>query len=240
MSPTARPHRFAVVLALLAPLFATALAARAQDVEETEEVVPVAVAEAQESVEAPGTPQPSQIDTSQAAVLAHLARTRQLFLESIAGLSAQQWRWKPARDRWSVAECAEHITRSESFIRHLAEQGLYDPLPDAEVAKGRGKAGMLLAAVIDRSQTFQAPEPLNPMRGGDVRSREQVVRDFTAERNRTVELASAIWDLEAYASPHPTLEVVDLAGWLYFLSGHTERHVLQIREVKATPGFPQR
>ena len=66
------------------------------------------------------------------------------------------------------------------------------------------------------------------------------VRDFNFERGRTYELAAAHADLEAYAKVHPALQKpLDLAGWLYFLSGHVERHTLQIEEVKATAGFPK-
>ena len=36
--------------------------------------------------------------------------TRDNFLKSIAGLSQKQWTFKPAPERWSVAEVAEHIT----------------------------------------------------------------------------------------------------------------------------------
>jgi hypothetical protein len=184
--------------------------------------------------------QPAVVDTSQEAVLAHLERTRALFLDAIAGLTPEQWSWKPAPERWSVAECAEHITRSETFIRELARKGVSEPLPEEKVAEGRGKAATILATVVDRSQRFQAPEPLDPMQAGEIRSRDEILRDFTAERGSTVELAAAHEDLESIAAPHPFLETLDLAGWLYFLSGHTERHTLQIEEVKASEGFPQR
>lgn len=181
---------------------------------------------------------PPTADPSQQAVLAHLERTRTLFQQAIAGLGPEQWAWKPAADRWSVGECAEHITRTEALLRGQIEQGLAEPLPAEQIAKGRGKSGAILAMVVDRSQRFQAPEPLNPMQGGEVRSHEQLARDFAAERALTVALASAHTDLEALAVAHPFLEVVDLAGWLYFISAHAERHTLQIEEVKATPGFP--
>ena len=49
----------------------------------------------------------------------HLAETRQKFLASIAGLSQEQWAFKPGPDRWSIAEVAEHIAISESTILEL-------------------------------------------------------------------------------------------------------------------------
>src|SRR5579872_1093324 len=50
--------------------------------------------------------------------------TRDNFLKSISGLSQKQWTFKPAPDRWSVAEVAEHITVSESTILGLVQQPL--------------------------------------------------------------------------------------------------------------------
>src|SRR5271166_5028375 len=48
--------------------------------------------------------------------------TRDNFLQSIAGLSQKQWTFKPAPDRWSVAEVAEHIAVSESSIFGLVQK----------------------------------------------------------------------------------------------------------------------
>ena len=48
--------------------------------------------------------------------------TRDNFLKSIAGLSQAQWTFKPAPDRWSVAEVAEHITVSESGLFGLVQK----------------------------------------------------------------------------------------------------------------------
>jgi hypothetical protein len=55
------------------------------------------------------------------------------FLKSIAGLSQKQWTFKPAPDRWPIAEVAEHITVSESALGGLVEQQLM-------LSSGTGKA----------------------------------------------------------------------------------------------------
>ena len=49
----------------------------------------------------------------------HLQRTERMFLDETAGLSEAQWKFKPGPDRWSVAECAEHITASEELLYGL-------------------------------------------------------------------------------------------------------------------------
>lgn len=173
-----------------------------------------------------------------ADLLAHMERTQKLFLDSIAGLTEAQWSWKPAPDKWSVGECAEHITRTEPMLRGLIAKMLSEPTDPAVLEKSHGKVETLLAFIVDRSSKVQAPEPLNPMKAGEVRSRATIERDFPFERGRSYEIAST-GDLLGHAMMSPVAEEVDALGWLYFLSGHVERHTLQIEEVKATAGFPR-
>jgi len=43
-----------------------------------------------------------------------LEESRKEFLSAIDGVTEQQWKWKPAADRWSVGEIAEHIVLAEA------------------------------------------------------------------------------------------------------------------------------
>src|ERR1041384_1993557 len=49
-----------------------------------------------------------------AQVMKWLEESRQQFLAAIDGVNEQQWKWKPAPDRWSVGEVAEHIVLAEA------------------------------------------------------------------------------------------------------------------------------
>jgi hypothetical protein len=48
--------------------------------------------------------------------LQYLESTRQAVLDATAGLSGAQWNFKPAPDRWSIAEVVEHIAAAEDFL----------------------------------------------------------------------------------------------------------------------------
>ena len=192
------------------------------------------------AVATPLAAEDAPVPTDSESVLEHLERTRQLFLEAIADLTPEQWSWKPAPDRWSVAECAEHITLSESFLRDFMRTAVTTPADPAVLAKSHGKSATILKFIVDRSQKFQAPEPINPTKQSEIRSRAAIERDFNFERGRTHELVASAGDLESFASVSPAFQEVDLAGLAYFLSGHTERHTLQIQEVKSSPGWPGR
>lgn len=167
----------------------------------------------------------------------HLQRTQRLFQEETAGLSEAQWKFKPGPDRWSVAECAEHITASEEMLYGLVVKVSKGPVaaegsktPDAKVVAG----------VTDRSFKAQAPEALRP--AARWANREELVKEFEARRARTLALAAppAEAELRKRVAPNPVFGTLDAYQWILFLSGHTERHVAQIREVKASPDFPKR
>ena len=62
----------------------------------------------------PVGPTISQVDRDKAVT--ELEASEKVFLDATRGLSEAQWNFKPAPDRWSVAECAEHIGVTEGLI----------------------------------------------------------------------------------------------------------------------------
>src|SRR5271170_900049 len=74
---------------------------------------------AQSAAPSPAAPAPAPASLSAAErelALKNLQATHDAFLKSIAGLSEKQWRFKPAPDRWSVAEVSEHIRSEERRV----------------------------------------------------------------------------------------------------------------------------
>lgn len=170
------------------------------------------------------------------ALIAQLKRTEARFLKSVEGLSEAQWNYKPAPDRWSIAECAEHITAAEPMLRGYIAEAMKTPLPAEQRAAAR-QDEKLLTVLVDRSKKFKAPEPLIPTnRFGTPAA---AVEAFRKERAETIKLASGDVDLRAQGANHFLLGPLDAYGWFLFQSGHSERHTLQIEEVKADPNFPK-
>ena len=127
-----------------------------------------------------------------------LKKTEAAFLKSIDGVTDAQWTWKSAPDRWSVAEAAEHITKSEDLLRGMAEGTMKTPATPEILAKTKGKEEMILKAIPDRSQKFQAPEPLVPK--GSFASKAALIDAFKAARAKTLAMAGGTTDLRAYAA----------------------------------------
>ncbi len=165
----------------------------------------------------------------------HLGKTRQALLDSVDGLSKKQWNYKSADDRWSIAECAEHLTIAEEFIRNNVAEILKSPAVEVSDA---AKEDHVMKIIVDRSQKFQAPEPVMPAQRW--KSRKAMMKSFNTERDASIEIAQETEDLRSFVGPHPAFGDLDAYSWLIFLSGHTERHIAQIEEVKETPGYPKR
>jgi uncharacterized damage-inducible protein DinB len=173
------------------------------------------------------------------AALRSLQATHDKFLQSISGLSQRQWTFKPAPDRWSVAEVAEHITVSESSILGLIQQKLMtSPATPERREQVKGKDEMILQKVPDRSHKAQAPEFLRPT--GRWPTEADLTKAFEESRKATMDyVRTTNDDLRDHFFDHPAFGTLDGYQWLLLLSSHSERHTAQIDEVKADPNFPK-
>src|SRR6266542_4367603 len=89
--------------------------------------------------------------------LKHLDQTRDGVVAATKGLSDAQMKFKPAPDRWSVAETLEHIALAEDFLfGNITQNIMKAPAGTADRDTAKLDA-MILAAVPDRSQKRQAP-----------------------------------------------------------------------------------
>jgi len=171
--------------------------------------------------------------------MSHLHATRKMFLDSVAGLTPEQWNFKAAPDRWSIAECAEHIAVSEDFMFGLVTNQLMkspaDPSKRAQVA---GKDELIVKQVPERTQKFKAPEVIAPTHRWA--SPADIVAHFKESRDRDIAyVESTEDDLRDHFVPHPVLGPLDGYQWILLMSAHSERHTEQINEVKADPKFPK-
>ncbi len=169
----------------------------------------------------------------------HLQTTHDAFLQSISGLSEKQWRFKPAPDRWSVAEVAEHITVAEGAILGMVQkQVMTSPAAPEKRAEVAGKDEMILKNVPDRSHKLQAPEFLKPTNRWA--TREELTKVFEEERKTTMDYVKTTSDdLRDHFFAHPVFGPLDAYQWILLISAHSERHTKQILEVKADPNFPK-
>lgn len=173
------------------------------------------------------------------AALKLFQTTHDNFIKSISGLSQKQWSFKPAPDRWSVAEVAEHITVSETTIMGLIQHPLMQsPAAPEKREQVKGKDQMILEKVPDRSHKAQAPEMLRPT--GRWVTEADLAKAFEDARKANLDyIRTTNDDLRDHFFDHPAFGTLDGYQWLLLLGTHSARHTAQIEEVKADPNFPK-
>lgn len=174
------------------------------------------------------------------AAVNYLKQTQKMFLDSVKGLSDEQLKWKAAPDRWSVFEVSEHITLAESFLFDLINGQVMKSPADATKSTAVTME-QVLRAVPDRSQKFQAPEPIRPDKSPWT-TMADTVSAFKQRRATTLAfMEKGNDDMREHFLMNPAFNAeLDAYLWIAFLSAHTERHVKQILEVKANPDFPKK
>ena len=170
-------------------------------------------------------------------ILTELDVTSKGFLQSLEGLTPEQWNWKPAPDGWSVCETAEHTTVVLRRITHtLTKSILSQPLPPAQ-EKPRESDERIIQLMFDRSVRRPAPDMVQPT--GRWKTRPECTAAFSeGEAELKTWFHGVTEDLRQFGSAHPVLGMLDGVQWLLFLAAHTERHTRQVREIRGREGFP--
>ena len=170
-------------------------------------------------------------------LLEQLETSKKNMLATIEGLSDAQWKYKPAPNVWSVAECAEHLVLAEDFIFGASQQILKSPAVPRPEKSNAEFDHKLVAGVEDRSNKATAPEPITP--SGKFATPADAAREFTARRDKTIAyVKSTDDDLRVHVGPSP-LGQIDDYQFLLLMASHTVRHTLQMKEVQANPAYPK-
>lgn len=165
----------------------------------------------------------------------YLEATKKGVEDATKGLSEAQWNFKPAPDRWSIAEVTEHIAAAEDYIRGLiVKQVMVSPAPpDRDVSKIDDN---VMAMIPDRTHKVQAPEPLVPTnRFG---SPDGSLKHFVESRATTEDVLKTP-GLREHAMDSPMGIKLDGYQFVLLIAAHSERHTKQILEVKANPNYPK-
>jgi DinB superfamily len=174
---------------------------------------------------------PSEISDRE-ELIGQLRATGAAFLAGCEGTTDLQGKFKPAPDRWSIEECAEHIALVENGLLMRLSQ---EAIPSERAVRGERQAEMRKMAG-DRSTTRQAPERARPT--GRFGSLRKALEQFAANREKTIAYLSAYEDdLHAHSIVH-LIGTMSCHEFVVFMSTHTLRHLEQIVEIQKSPGYP--
>jgi len=182
----------------------------------------------------PVTPAPELTREEITKAWRHLSTTRDLLVQSVAGLFPAQWTFKPNNDTWSIDENLEHVVIIESRVHAIIRN-----MSNAPETEPGGKQiemdDFVLNEVAKRSTKVKAPIPVCPANRW---SAGEALQQFIEGREQTIELLGAPL-LRGRVMRHPLFGSWDGYQWLLAVASHSARHTEQIGEVKADRNFPQ-
>ena len=170
-------------------------------------------------------------------LLKNLEESRERLLLTAKNLSREQLHYRPAPDRWTVAECLEHISIVERWLLGAIQKTLETTPDPSKRSALEGQDDALIAATVARIARFKAPEFVVPTgRWPD----DQLLKEFEGTRQQTRAFAvSTTADLRNHFYKHPALGELDLYQWMILIAAHCDRHRVQSEEVMASPDFPR-
>lgn len=161
-----------------------------------------------------------------------LAEGTQSILDSVAGISEEQAKIRPAQDRWSVLDCLEHLILAENRMFELLTK---ESTPTGSPDDGR-REGMFARGSTNRSRKFEAPEFAKP--AGRFSSLAAAIEEFHCCRARTTDYVKHCADpLPSRATIHPAVGPVSCQELLIIMALHPARHALQIHEIRQSLGL---
>lgn len=165
-------------------------------------------------------------------LVAHLEMTESWLVDETSELSAAQWQFRPAPGTWSVLDVVEHLVVAEPIYWQDLQKAM-KAAPSTRKLPGTDD-GVLWYGIdrTDRQKAIPTEEPKGQLR--DLRTGLEAFRKLRALMLQYARTTDD--DLRGHVVER---EKCDAYQWLLLISAHGQRHVLQIREIKADPKFPK-
>jgi hypothetical protein len=175
------------------------------------------------------SPAAALTDRERQRLVAHLEVTGSWFVDEVSRLSPAQLAFRPAPDSWTILEVIDHLV----VVGPIYWQDLQNALKTPAGRKTTNTDADILWYGVDRTDREKAipsevPRGLRDLQAGLDAYRKQHARLLQYVKTTNDDLRAHF--VERQGS--------DAYQWLLLISTHEQRHILQIREIKANPRFP--
>jgi DinB superfamily len=168
-------------------------------------------------------------------LLVHFQMTGQMLAEEVRGLSPAQLEYRASPDRWTIRECVSHLAVAEPDYWRDLMRAVKAPA-DMSGKKSANSDADILWYGIDRvvhTKTGGGHEKVETYKTLD----EAISRFQTLRTTMIGYIKTTNDDLRAHS--FGSRSPIDCWQWMLEISTHAERHIQQIREIKADPDFPK-
>jgi hypothetical protein len=165
-------------------------------------------------------------------LLAHLEMTESWIASELQGLSDAQLRFRMTPETWSITDVVEHLAIAEPQYWQRVQDSMKQP-PNTQKLDSTDSA--ILWYGIDRTNRATTGEARRP--SGKVADVKEPLGRFHTLRAAMKEYARTTTD---DLRSRKLLEGnMDVYQWFLMISTHSQRHILQIREIKAHSNYPK-
>jgi hypothetical protein len=164
-------------------------------------------------------------------LLSHLEMTEQWLVSELDGVSSAQLTFRATPDSWSIQDVVEHLAIAEPQYWQQVQDSLKQPVG----YKADTTDAAILWYGIDRTNRQKTGEARVPH--GTFPSAKESLAAFRKLRATIAQFAkSSEEDLRGRQLKGGNMDVYQ---WVLMISTHSQRHIMQIREVKAHAGYPK-
>jgi hypothetical protein len=165
-------------------------------------------------------------------LISHLDMTERWLVDEVSQLSPAQLAFKPSPDAWSIMRVIDHLV----VVGPIYWKDLQEAMKGAPAsAMPSGTDADILWYGIDRTNREQAIPTEVPK--GELRDQRQgleAIRKQHAQLRQYIRTTND--DLRGHVVER---QRSDAYQWALLISTHEQRHILQIREIKADAKFPR-
>jgi hypothetical protein len=166
-------------------------------------------------------------------LIAHLEMTERWLSDEVSPLSPAQLAFKPTPDAWSIMQVVDHLVVVGPIYWQDLQKAMKGP---PSTANKTGTDADILWYGIDRTNREKAiPSEVPKGELRDLREGLDAIRTQHAQLRQYIRTTSD--DLRSRIVQR---QGSDAYQWALLISTHEQRHILQIREIKADPKFPAR
>jgi hypothetical protein len=163
-------------------------------------------------------------------LVAHLEMTESWLASELKGLSADQLKFRMTPESWSIADVVEHLEIAEpQYWQRVLDSMKQPPNTEKLTATDTG----ILWYGIDRTNRNKTGEARVP------KGKNDAAASVAAFRKLRATIMDYAKNTQEDLRSRKLLEGnMDVYQWALMISTHSQRHILQIREIKANAGYP--
>ena len=171
-------------------------------------------------------------------LVTELTRSRDELIREIKGLSEKQWNFRESPERWSINQIVEHLSIWELlFQREISQAMAGGPQPSLQQKQQPDSVKLRFLMEEHPHITTEYTKPFTFSVPMGINKGENNIQWLLKLRNESLSyLSTTREDLRAYYLKEGRGSIHQIYISTF---GHTDRHLRQIRKIKAHPQYPK-